>query len=121
MKKVLSKVAQLAMFCLGVVLFAASLWLLVRFFAFGDNHPINIALGFFGLAPVLPNVADMDWFSSLLKIFISCASAVAIYLFLASLAVAVTQEASAVIAAGGLKNYRALKVEREKPGSTTLD
>jgi len=118
MKKVLSKVAQLAMFTLGAVLCAASLWLLVRFFAYGDNHPLNVALGVFGLAPVMPNVADMSWLDSPLKMFVSCVSAVAIYVFLANLAVAVTQEASTLISAGGFKKYRALKVERENPDST---
>ena len=118
MRKILSKAAQLAMFTLGVVLCAAFLWLLVRFFAFGDNHPLNVALGVFGLAPVMPNVADMNWFDGLLKMFISCASAAAIYLFLAGLAVVVTQEASNFISAGGFNKYRALKVERENPDST---
>lgn len=45
MKSALSKIAQLAIFTLGTVLCVACSWLLVRFFAYGDNHPINVALG----------------------------------------------------------------------------
>lgn len=115
MKKVLSVFAQVALFCLGVGLFAGSLWLLVRFFAYGDNHPVNIVLGAFGLEPLVPNATDIDWLhSSLLDIFLSFTTAGMIYLFLANLALFATSEASALIAAGGLKQYRSLKREPAK-------
>lgn len=114
MKKALSVIAQVAMFCLGVGLFVGSLWLLVRFFAYGDNHPFNVLLGIFGVAPVMLNIADMDWLNSgLLEMFISIITACMIYASLANLALVVTQEASVLIAAGGLKNYRSLK--RQQP------
>lgn len=116
MKKILSVFAQVAMFCLGVALFAGSLWLLVRFFTYGDDHPLNGLLGVFGVAPVMLNIADMSTLdSSTLEIISSILSACAIYVSLAGFAIVASNEASLLIAAGGLKNYRALPKAKVRP------
>ncbi|WP_440057858.1 hypothetical protein [Pseudomonas fragariae (ex Marin et al. 2024)] len=113
MKNIFSKIAQSAIYTLGAVVCAVCLWLLVRFFLYGDNHPINVVLGVFGLAPVMPNVADMGWFDGLPTMIVSCATAVGTYLIVASWTLVVTTKVSAVISAGGYKKYRSLKIDRQ--------
>ncbi|WP_277594427.1 hypothetical protein [Pseudomonas chlororaphis] len=114
MKKILAAITRLV----GLGLWVNCLWLLLRFIAYGDNHPMNAVLGLFGIAPVMLNIADMGLLNSgLLKIFSSLLSAAMIYIGLGGLAIAVTQELSFLIAAGGLKKYRELERAPAEPVS----
>ncbi|MCF5458757.1 hypothetical protein, partial [Pseudomonas syringae] len=90
MKNTVSKIAQSGILTLNAVLCVACLWLLVRFLLYGENHPINVALGVFGLAPVMPKVTDIGWLDGLPKMILSCATAVWTYLVVASLSLVFT-------------------------------
>lgn len=117
MKKNLTKITCWVLLLVGPALWAGSMWLLVRFVAYGDNHPINVVLGIFGVAPVMVNVADMSWINNLLEMIASLFTAAMIYTGLGSLSIAVAQELSFLIAAGGLKKYRELERAPTEPVS----
>ncbi|WP_434598608.1 hypothetical protein M1D58_27430 (plasmid) [Pseudomonas sp. R4-76] len=84
MKTAVSVIIQIAMFCLSALAIPAGILMYLRFLAFGDNHPFNAVLGFFGVGPVVLNIADMNWLStSGLQIAVSILSAGMVYAYLA--------------------------------------
>lgn len=100
----------------GIALWAGSIWLLVRYFGYGDSHPVNVLLDLVGMGPVLPELYDINWLTtSLLTIIVSILTACMFYTGLASICVIITQELAFLVEAGSVKKYRELEREPAEP------
>lgn len=82
MEKLLTKVAQVAIFCIALSFFVGCIWRIYGFFVLGHNHPLNGIFSYLGVSKHIPNMDQLSFFSPL-ELIASCMSAIGMYLLLA--------------------------------------
>lgn len=82
MEKLLTKIAQVAIFCIAVSFFVGCIWRIFGFFALGYNHPLNGIFYYLGVSKRIPNMDQLSFFSPI-EMFVSCVSVIGIYMLLA--------------------------------------
>lgn len=81
-ERLLTKIAQVAIFCIAVSFFVGCIWRIFGFFALGHNHPLNSVFYYLGVSKRIPNMEQLSFFSPF-EMFASCVSVITIYLLLA--------------------------------------